>query len=685
MGRKVRTIGCMETWVGIFKRSMRNKNQKFIFLVSIIFGLRGLYGLPESTEVVSGGGSFTTSLEGNKMTFNAPDGSVFSHGSFNVGSGEAVHFVQPSSNARVLNRITASSVSTINGTVEANGKLYFAAPGGLIFGEGSVIQARHLHAVAGLVDESNWDHSPEFSGTIENHGSVSADSIVLGGKTVSNRGTLSAINGSIILVSGGGMEISSEDGSRVVQISDGVQTSESMAGDLYGHALLESGILEASDVQVAASSVTNNGTIKTSKVIFSELTELSGNEGTIHAPEVILEAKSNRFPDVSMMGKNNQISKVTLNGSYNDLKIRSAQDLQIQAVSQSQENAAIKIQNGDFRTDRGDLSLNISFSPIINISDTETDSSLILASKTGSVNLSNRDFISGYDQVVVYGNNILNEVSPELSFLDEDWFVLSATSLDFDSLNPGLDAKSIFLLEAENPSLNLTGNELISGGSNAEQDADYNSAPSLGQPSSGSSVTVSSGTSGSVGDDLVAPVGTPSLGDLVSNQSETNRLSEGQLESAMSVGLYSDHSYLLQSIPADEYTLVQLAEAGGTGLLFGGSFDTVGSGDSSSSSFSGSGFDTDTADSSADGEDGMEMADETEAVGGESETTEDGDSIAEDSKSDAANKKLMRRVILGVAPLSPISYPVLSSQASNMLKQALTPEIEDTLKGFSDR
>ena len=41
------------------------------------------------------------------------------------------------------------------------------------------------------------------------------------------------------------MEISSEDGSRVVQLSDSLQTSESMAGDLYGHALLESGILEA--------------------------------------------------------------------------------------------------------------------------------------------------------------------------------------------------------------------------------------------------------------------------------------------------------------------------------------------------------------------------------------------------------------------------------------------------------
>ena len=53
--------------------------------------------------------------EGNKMTITAPDGSVFSHGSFNVNSGETVQFVQPSANARVLNRITSSSVSTING------------------------------------------------------------------------------------------------------------------------------------------------------------------------------------------------------------------------------------------------------------------------------------------------------------------------------------------------------------------------------------------------------------------------------------------------------------------------------------------------------------------------------------------------------------------------------------------
>ena len=65
-----------------FKRSMRNNNKKILSLLSIVLGLRGLYGLPEGTEPISGVGSFAS--EGNMMTITAPDGSVFSHGSFNV-------------------------------------------------------------------------------------------------------------------------------------------------------------------------------------------------------------------------------------------------------------------------------------------------------------------------------------------------------------------------------------------------------------------------------------------------------------------------------------------------------------------------------------------------------------------------------------------------------------------------
>jgi filamentous hemagglutinin family protein len=651
---------------------MRNKNKRIIFLVTLTVGLRGLYGLPEGSEPTSGGGTFST--QGTTMTFTAPDGSVFRHSAFNVANGETVKFVQPSANARVLNRIDASSSSTINGRMEANGKLYFAAPGGLIFGEGSVIQARHLQAVAGSVNESNWDQTPQFEGTIENRGSIAADTIILGGKTVTNRGDLSAANGSILLVAGGGMEISSQDGSRVVQISDSLQTSESMAGDLYGHALLESGILESSNVQVSASSVTQKGTIKASQVVFSEITDISGDEGSIHAGEVVINAQANRFPDVSLGGKNNQISKVTLNGSFNEVKVRSAQPMQLQAQvgSEMEQTSTVQIQKGDFRTDSGNLSLHVSFAPI----STVLDSSMVLAAKTGSIQVTNYDSLQNYGQVVVYGNNVMEEIASGFSELDEDWFVLNATSLDFDSLTSGLDAKSIFLLENDNPSLNLTGTDLIAGGSDGEQSSEGSNAPILSGGSDGDS-EVSNGTSNgsSGGSDLVAPSGTPSLGNLVSSPSNTNRLSESQLASAMSVGLYSDHSYLLQSMPADEYTLVQLADAGGTGLLFGGSYDTVGSG--SSSSTEASTPDTDSEASGTDSESDDASSDD------QSDVSEAQDSSADSQE--AKNASMIKRVMIGSAPLSPITRPVFSPQANQILEQALIPMVEETLKGFSNR
>ena len=231
-----------------FLISMRNRKYILMILIPLFFGFRMLYGLPEGSTAVTGGGTFST--QGNSMIFTAPDGSIFNHTSFNVASGESVQFVQPHSNARVLNRITTtSSVSTIDGRVEANGRLYFAAPGGLIFGEGAVIQARHLQAIAGDIFDSDFqngvDKYPSLSGTIENKGSISADSIILGGKTVKNSGNLTALGGSIHIAAGGGMEIISSNGALAVEVNDGIQGTNSMVGDLAGHALLQSGILQA--------------------------------------------------------------------------------------------------------------------------------------------------------------------------------------------------------------------------------------------------------------------------------------------------------------------------------------------------------------------------------------------------------------------------------------------------------
>ena len=41
--------------------------------------------------------------------------------------------------------------------------------------------------------------------------------------------------------------------------------------------------------------------------------------------------------------------------------------------------------------------------------------------------------------------------------------------------------------------------------------------------------------------------------------------------------------------------------------------------------------------------------------------------------------------VVGTKPLAPVTRPVFSPQASQMLEQALTPAIKETLKGFSNR
>ena len=460
MGRKVPTIGCMETWDGIFKWSMRNKNKIFIFLVPLMVGFRGLFGLPD-TQPVDGAGSFAT--EGKTMTFTAPNGSIFKHNHFNVARDETVKFVQPSADARVLNRILSGSPSTIDGRVEANGKLYFAAPGGLIFGDGAVIQARDLQAMGGDIFDSDFqsgrDRYPTLSGSVVNHGLLEADRIVLGGKTVSNTGRIIAGSGSILIATGEAMEISNHDGSLAVELTEGIGATSSMAGDLGGHALLQSGVLEASSVELTGSSIQNTGTIKANKVSVSQFTDFEGDSGSIDSAKVQLDTKENRFADATLDSKQNHITEVALNGSFNSLKVRSNGDLSITSSSET-NSGKVMAQAVDVRTEGGDLVLGFSFAPVF--ASSSNLSSMVLASKSGRVDYPQHEMISDFDQLVIYGNNVMNHLATDIDSSLENLFVLNATTLDFDSLTAKLDAATIFKLEEENPSLNLSGSNQVS-------------------------------------------------------------------------------------------------------------------------------------------------------------------------------------------------------------------------------
>jgi filamentous hemagglutinin family protein len=648
------------------------KYKRFIFLVTLFLGLRGLYGLPEGSEATSGGGTFST--QGGTMTFTAPDGSVFRHTSFNVASGEMVKFVQPGVNARVLNRIDASSSSTINGRVEANGKLYFAAPGGLIFGEGSVIQARHLQAVGGDIFDTDFqngrDRYPILPGSVENRGTIEADTIILGGKTVTNSGNLKAGGGTILLATGGGMEISNASGSLAVDISEGISAGSSMAGDMAGHALLQSGVLEASSVQLSGSKITHTGTIEASTVTVSGFTDFDGANGKTVSSHVHLNPKENRFSDAVLNGKNNQVARLVLDGSYNQLKVRSERGYEVVNTSSS-GSVNVAAQQVDLRTANGDLSLGVTFSPVF--SGNISSSSLVLASKTGQVTYPSTGMVPSYEQVVVYGNNVMQELADAYENTEDNLFILNATLLDFESLTPGLDAATIFKLEDENPSLNLSGsNQITTPEMIAQEDPGFDPR---GENLAGTGVPVSGGAGGQA---VAGPETTPNVSDIVGNQVGGEKLTENQLNTAMDLGLYSKNKYLLQSMPQDEVDLLLLAKVSGQASLFGGSYDTVGD-----SSKTDSGPTESEQDSS--GSEATEFEDESDGEDSSDDSAAEPKQAGEETPAEVTARAMNARMIVGSRPLSPITRPVFSPQAKTMLEKGLAPQIEETLKGFSNR
>ena len=292
----------------------------------------------------------------------------------------------------------------------------------------------------------------------------------------------------------------------------------------------------------------------------------------------------------------------------------------------------------------------------------------MVAAKDGSVDMSNDPFIFGFDQVVVYGNNISYEVSEELGVIPENWFLLNATTLDFDSLSVGLNAHNIIKLEGENPQFDLTGNSALSTNVSSVQNG--SSQPPANPGSASSSVSGGSST----GSSIAAPVETPSLTSLVGTQSGTDQLTEQQLAVAMDLGLYSNYSYLLQSITEYDATLNRIAEAGGISVLLGKSFDTVEGVESDAIED----FNLPTVEG-LDFDDSLVLNDYVEMETGESmEQDQDGD--VDESKSQE-----ITRTSIGIPPAFPISQPISSSRVTKVLEQALSPDIEDTLKGFSNR
>ena len=204
----------------------------------------------------------------------------YSH--FNIPEGGSVQFVQPNSNAAILNRITGADPSLLNGTLTANGQVFFVNPAGVTFGANSVIRADVFMAAAGQMSNEDFlNNIQNFSltGDIQTSGSIETErGVGLFGQKVENLGVIVSKNGYAIVASGDEVHVRQGGTGLSVDVTDSAEGSKSgsgiknlgtvngedvmfSAGDAFATAIQHSGTVNA---RKSAKILSNGGVVDVS-------------------------------------------------------------------------------------------------------------------------------------------------------------------------------------------------------------------------------------------------------------------------------------------------------------------------------------------------------------------------------------------------------------------------------------
>jgi filamentous hemagglutinin family protein len=158
---------------------------------------------------------------------------IVDYAMFNVPDGSSVQFIQPNSDATILNRITGADPSFIKGSIIANGQVFIVNPAGVAFGPDSVIRADMFMAIAGDLSNSSFlqgDLNFALTGSVENQGSLSAQrGVALLGRQVKNTGQIVAEDGFVLLASGDEVLLQPNGTNLAVQLGE-TSEAEKQAG-----------------------------------------------------------------------------------------------------------------------------------------------------------------------------------------------------------------------------------------------------------------------------------------------------------------------------------------------------------------------------------------------------------------------------------------------------------------------
>ena len=287
--------------------------------------------LPTAGSVAAGQVSIGTSGSTTTVTQRS-DKAIVNWGSFSVGQGASVNFIQPGSSSAILNRVTGSTTSVIAGSIHANGQVFLINPNGIaITSTGSIkVGGGFVGSTLNITDKDFLEGHLVFKGNGASAGVSNAGIISVGrdgyaaliGGNVQNKGLIAAPLGKIGLGSGeqatldfsgdGFLQVAlptserTEDNNALIDnqgtlSADGgtVLISVASARDVARHAINLSGVVEANSVSG------HDG-----KII------IGGGQGDVTVSgKVTATSDVGKGGEITVTGKNIALSDATLDAS----------------------------------------------------------------------------------------------------------------------------------------------------------------------------------------------------------------------------------------------------------------------------------------------------------------------------------------------------------------------------------
>jgi filamentous hemagglutinin family protein len=172
---------------------------------------------PQGGVVTQGAATITQPDAKTVQVNQSSNRAVIDWRSFSIAADETTRFVQPSSSAIALNRVTGDQVSQILGKLQANGQIILVNPNGIVFGADSKIDVAALVASTANIKNENFmagnlrfDIPGKVNAQIINQGTITAADgglVALVSPSLRNSGIISARLGKVALAAANGVTL----------------------------------------------------------------------------------------------------------------------------------------------------------------------------------------------------------------------------------------------------------------------------------------------------------------------------------------------------------------------------------------------------------------------------------------------------------------------------------------------